>query len=834
MKVLLLKIKVCKIAIIFTLLIILSTESVNSQDDINPDCVAVHNVGKLVLSSNTATHFGGINLFKKTDCLHKKKAFYYGAEFPKGSGISSLYFGRLIIGGILNNDTLVSIGNYSPVYWKKYRSTLDPNSPDFEGAVSEQDYISVSVSNIAKPYYNSSNRKTINLQVTKKSYSWSYEYAEDFVLFDIEIKNIGSQSIKSTYIGLQLYFAVGYYNENSDIQSDDLGGFYKQKESFDSCNHIIDNLDIMWGADNDGDPINGKYTDKLTFVDNIPTKSATSVSGVFFLAQLGELFQKPIKTSYNWWAYDPWLTHEFGPQSKEHFRLFDNNNIGRPISDQDYYHILSNGEIDYDQIYTASITRFDSVWTYPDQKYVKDIYNGNFIIPHTLSVGPFDIPPGGVLKIPFAYVAGENFHTKPDNIDFLPDFPQSYYNNLDFSDLAKNAQWARWIYDNPGVDTDGDGDSGSYTICILDSQFVDDTWLITAADTFWYRGDGVPDWKAAGPPPAPYVWLEPKLNGIRVRFNGSRSETEKDIFTRIADFEGYNIYIGRDERETSLSLAASYDNENYDKFVYSSSVETYIVGDIPMTLEQIRCAYADSCNDETFDPLLFSRTSPMYYDDSLIFFTKHSFNVEQSAVTKVYPNARDPRLVDADSLVDNDYTEDGYFKFFEYEYTIENLLPSIGYWVNVTAYDFGSPKSGLKALETSKTLNIQQAYPLMQADELTGERKPVYVYPNPYRIDAGYRRQGYEGRTEEDRPDYRVRALNFANLPPRCEIKIFSLDGDLIRHLSHDIPPSDPTFSHEEWNLITRNTQMIVSGLYYWTVEFPDGDVQMGKLVVIM
>ncbi len=94
--------------------------------------------------------------------------------------------------------------------------------------------------------------------------------------------------------------------------------------------------------------------------------------------------------------------------------------------------------------------------------------------------------------------------------------------------------------------------------------------------------------------------------------------------------------------------------------------------------------------------------------------------------------------------------------------------------------------------------------------------------------------QGYEGRTEDDRPDYRVRALNFANLPPRCEIKIFSLDGDLIRHLSHDIPPSDPTFSHEQWDLITRNTQMVVSGLYYWTVEFPDGDVQMGKLVVIM
>ncbi len=187
-----------------------------------------------------------------------------------------------------------------------------------------------------------------------------------------------------------------------------------------------------------------------------------------------------------------------------------------------------------------------------------------------------------------------------------------------------------------------------------------------------------------------------------------------------------------------------------------------------------------------------------------------------------------------DSLVDDDYTDEGYFKFFEYEFFIENLLPTVSYWINVTAFDFGSPKSGLPALETSKVLNIQEAYPLIFADDSTETRKQVYVYPNPYRIDAEYRKSGFEGRTQDDRPDYRVRALNFANLPPQCEIKIFSIDGDLIRHLSHDFTFSDPTHRHHKWDLITRNTQMIVSGLYYWTVEFPDGEVQVGKFVVIM
>ncbi len=71
-------------------------------------------------------------------------------------------------------------------------------------------------------------------------------------------------------------------------------------------------------------------------------------------------------------------------------------------------------------------------------------------------------------------------------------------------------------------------------------------------------------------------------------------------------------------------------------------------------------------------------------------------------------------------------------------------------------------------------------------------------------------------------------------LPPRCTIRIYSLDGDLVRELEHDVDQSDGTGNHHTWNLTTRNTQMLVSGLYYWTVEMPGGAVQMGRLAVIM
>ena len=112
----------------------------------------------------------------------------------------------------------------------------------------------------------------------------------------------------------------------------------------------------------------------------------------------------------------------------------------------------------------------------------------------------------------------------------------------------------------------------------------------------------------------------------------------------------------------------------------------------------------------------------------------------------------------------------------------------------------------------------------------------VGIYPNPYRFDGGYAKLGFEGTGpgERDRPPDRNRRIHFYNLPAHCSIKIFTLDGDLVREIDHDMSSADPLSNHDTWDLITRNTQLAVSGLYYWTVESRDGKVQMGKLVLIM
>ncbi|UCD64640.1 MAG: hypothetical protein JSW34_04175 [Candidatus Zixiibacteriota bacterium] len=593
---------------------------------------------------------------------------------------------------------------------------------------------------------------------------------------------------------------------------------------------------MMWAANTTGDPVDGEFVDDVVWtLEQGWIKSAPDAHGVLFLGYPPT--SGPPKLSYNWWSGlgDP-IEWDFGPRRRDNYRTFLSGGTGWPYDgDACRYYVMSNGEIDYDLLYSMSIKFDDPVWLPPpaDIAEIASTLGLPSAQPNLLSVGSFDIPPGATVNIPWAFVGGRNLHTDPNNSANLPYAVNTFYGNLDFSDLIQNATWAKWIYDNPGLDTDGDGYAGEFAMC--------------DGDTVYTSGDGIPDWQVAVPPPPPEFWLEPVPLGLRVRFNGTKSEAAMDLFSSEVDFEGYRIYFGLDERESSLHLVASYDVEDYDKFVWNGDPDDvrFFIMDIPFTRDSLRCLYgtgADPCGDTAFDPLSYTRSSPYVvegFPDSVFYFLPHEGNTGEFGVTtpiqKVYPDEPYPASLNVDSVPAEALTAEGNLKYFEYELIIENLLPTVPYWVNVTTFDFGAPSLRLQGLETSTTLGAKSAYPLPSSGLRPGDAgAEVYVYPNPYRIDGDYRDLGLEGRTQEDRPDHRVRAIRFGNVPAKCTISIYSLDGDLVRRLDHDMDPSDPNSSHATWNLITRNTQMVVSGLYYWVVEAEDGSTQMGKLVIIM
>ncbi len=817
-------------------------------------CRGIHNVGNIVLPVGNDGTFGARGKYY-LDCFTGGTT-YIGCLFPKGSDADYLFRGAFWIGALIYRDTLVSVGadgwdggnelfpDVSPQGKIIYRSITDPTSPSYLEAVSEQDFIAtywdtcLSCPGMTTDRIDFRSHRPLKIEVTQRSYAWSYQYAQNFVLFDYTIRNIGLRKLSKVYMGIHV---------DSDVNGpeDDVVGFRRALPSWYSpggkCSYE-DSLTMAWVVD-----------------DNSDFRTASGVTATCLVRTPTD----DTKVSFNWWAGGWGISRDFGPQRKSRIRDFGTDGDGFPSGDRNKYWVLSNGEIDYDQVYSLFNRSIESEQTTPPLSLAGDIADG-WDTYYLLSFGPFDLESGQSLPLSFAYVGGLDFHKDDTNALNLPVNPDEYYRNVSFDNLDYNATWADWVYDNPGWDTDSDGYAGKFHLCQTgDSTFVrvdttfnsdssvilliDTIWEYETEDTIWYKGDGVPDFRAASPPPRPDIRLIMATGKIVIQFNGWRSETARDFFTHKVDFEGYRVYMARDDRWSSYSLLDTYDRENYDKFVWDTAFGDYgafVLKDDPFTMEQLQCRYAPmGCADSNWNPLVYTISHPYEmpgYPDSLFYFSIHDYNRSEvgvnTGIKKLFPDAPFPKSLNKDSCLAADTTEEGYFKHFEYEYTIDNLLPTVPYYISVTTFDFGAQNLGMPPMESPRTETPIITYAQESSDSVVAKDMKVGIYPNPYRIDGGYAKLGFEGTGpgERDRPADRNRRIHFYNLPAQCSIKIFTLDGDLVREIDHDLSSADPLSNHDTWDLITRNTQLAVSGLYYWTVESRDGKVQMGKLVLIM
>jgi hypothetical protein len=99
----------------------------------------------------------------------------------------------------------------------------------------------------------------------------------------------------------------------------------------------------------------------------------------------------------------------------------------------------------------------------------------------------------------------------------------------------------------------------------------------------------------------------------------------------------------------------------------------------------------------------------------------------------------------------------------------------------------------------------------------------VAVVPNPYRGGAAW-------DLTPSSADPLGTHIDFINLPNRtCRIGIYSLAGDLVRSFGHD---GRSGVGSVAWNLLSRNGQEIVSGVYLYAVTCGDETV-VGRFTVI-
>ncbi|MFZ9968323.1 MAG: hypothetical protein ACO3GL_00865 [Bacteroidia bacterium] len=179
---------------------------------------------------------------------------------------------------------------------------------------------------------------------------------------------------------------------------------------------------------------------------------------------------------------------------------------------------------------------------------------------------------------------------------------------------------------------------------------------------------------------------------------------------------------------------------------------------------------------------------------------------------------------------------------YKYRHRVGRLLPGWQYLCALTSFDRGNTAVGLESLESSRSSSLRRLFPGTPGQSDLQVPLEIGVYPNPYRLAAAW-----------DGSNTRSRKMIFYNLPPRCQITIFTLAGDPVATLQHQ---ADQNFNGSQaqwfgdfagnpdqtvmaggehaWDILSDSKQSIQAGIYLFNVTDLDSDrVYNGKFVVL-
>ena len=152
-----------------------------------------------------------------------------------------------------------------------------------------------------------------------------------------------------------------------------------------------------------------------------------------------------------------------------------------------------------------------------------------------------------------------------------------------------------------------------------------------------------------------------------------------------------------------------------------------------------------------------------------------------------------------------------YFK--DSVYVVTDLQSDLGVDVYYAVYSVDT--TGRKSGFTNMTYHVTQAPAAPTLDK-------VYVVPNPLVVTNGRSGSATGGDVSDQ--------IGFFGLTKKCTIKIFSFSGQLIQTLDHD----GDAYSEVSWFQISRNHQMVASGVYFFVVQdAATGKLAKGKFVII-
>lgn len=143
-----------------------------------------------------------------------------------------------------------------------------------------------------------------------------------------------------------------------------------------------------------------------------------------------------------------------------------------------------------------------------------------------------------------------------------------------------------------------------------------------------------------------------------------------------------------------------------------------------------------------------------------------------------------------------------------------------------------APASGSKLRISSSNINFTsrdqfkfKVKPAQHSEKRAKiELDRIAVVPDPYIVSASWEKPLYftSGRGE--------RRVDFIHLPPKCTIRIFTLDGKLVRKLEHEDIIED---GHHSWDLTSKDGLDVASGIYLFHVDAGKLGEKLGRFALI-
>jgi hypothetical protein len=374
------------------------------------------------------------------------------------------------------------------------------------------------------------------------------------------------------------------------------------------------------------------------------------------------------------------------------------------------------------------------------------------------------------------------------------------------------------------------------------------TRTVTDDITVWFDFDcnwctGVPNhrlrqWLAAAPPPNPGLRLTSQDKKVLLEWD-NLSEITPDPSTNQYDFKSYRIWKASNFTRPVGSSGPSEE-------LWALLAELYLydaLTPLPDSLDKNNDGVYDSLLTATYPVLLNRQTGQRIFpiDIPPCGFGQTLANGEciqstgapgdTATVTglRKYLKAGVP----AD---DSTYTQVVY-PVGRYRYEDPNVLNGFVYFYSVTGKDSTGQRSvtggrGTLAEQEGRRSATEQdgIYPQIAADSRS---EGVYVVPNPYRGSAQW-------DLTPSASDPTGTKVDFYNMPQgRWTLKIFTISGDLVEEITSDDvqvngkpQKENAADGQASWNLISRNGQDVVSGIYLFSVE-SDAGTSQGKFVII-